>query len=587
MQSVSVFLDEAKALAGRVVQSAYSVEPTVVEQIQSLVSFSPQSGLAHAALPCHSLAKVLRQAPKQIAARLCEEAAKFPHPRILEVRELNGYLNFIFNLEMALQDDFARVQRNDFLQGPLLAPTAREKVIVEFSQPNTHKAIHVGHLRNAVYGDVVSRLLEAVGHTVIRATYPGDMGAHIAKALWYIGKFKKHEVPLQPDTKWLGRMYAESDQYIKSLAGTPQEQAFRQEVTTIIQEIENQQGVFYDLYTKTREWSLQEMRDIYQWLGIHFDIWFYESECDRPSRDLVQQKYKEGFFVLSEGAIGLDLNPYDLGFAIYLKTDGTGLYLTKDLELIRRKFADSSVTQSIYVVDSRQRLHFRQLFKTAELMGYPQAKKSLHLGYESVTDETGAAFSSRSLNGISLEDLRRSVRDQVVDQYLKPLQEEWPETKVLELADQVVLGAIKYGMLKVDPNRIIQFILKEWIQLDGETGPYLQYAHARCASIRKKVGEPASSFKPKLVEASEREVVLHLEKYNVALLQAAAEYKPSILCAYLYDLAKLFNRFYKECPIKTAEDADVRNSRLAIVCTVQSALRQGLAILGIPAPERL
>ena len=220
-------------------------------------------------------------------------------------------------------------------------------------------------------------------------------------------------------------------------------------------------------------------------------------------------------------------------------------------------------------------------------MGYPQAKKSLHLAYESVTDEKGAPFSSRSLNGVSLEELRISIRNQVVEQYLSQFKGEWTDEKIFELADQVVLGAIKYGLLKVDPNRIIQFILEEWIKLDGETGPYLQYAHARCASIRKKVGDATGEFTSKLTENVEIELALHLEKYNLALLQAGTEFRPSVLCAYLFDLAKLFNRFYRECPIKTTEDAAIRNSRLALVEIVQYVLKQGLGVLGIPAPERM
>ena len=352
-QPISLFLDEAKALSAEAVKSVYAVDEKTVEQVKTMVNFSPQPELAHAALPCHSLSKVLRKSPKEIATQLCQHISNAKHPRIKEVRELNGYLNFIFDLDLALQEDFKLTRSKQLHVGPILPVAEREKMIVEFSQPNTHKALHIGHLRNAVYGDAVCNLLAAIGHDVVRATYPGDMGAHIAKALWYMKEFKSAEIPTTPNPHWLGQIYSESDQYIKSIAGTDKEIEFKKDITSVFQELENQKGPFYDLYLTTREWSLQEMRDIYEWLGIKFDVWFFESECDHPSRELVQQKYKEGFFVLNQGAIGLDLNSYDLGFALYLRTDGTGLYLTKDLELIRRKFSDPKslvpFTSSIHV----------------------------------------------------------------------------------------------------------------------------------------------------------------------------------------------------------------------------------------------
>jgi arginyl-tRNA synthetase len=593
MKPLSPFLNEAKKLSVVAVKTVFSVDDATADQIQSLVGFSHQSEIAHAALPCHGLSKILRKAPVAIATELCAFLSAHLNSQpdaslwIKEVKQLNGYLNFVFNLDHAVQNDYQNALKKQLNHGTLLEDAEKEKIIVEFSQPNTHKALHIGHLRNAVYGDAVCSILSAAGHHIVRATYPGDMGAHIAKALWYIKKFKLAEFPKKPDPHWLGQIYSESDQFLKSKAGTPEEAGYKTEITQLFKELEAMTGDDYPLYVQTREWSLQQMRDVYQWLGIHFDVWFYESECDGPSRQLVQEKYKEGFFVLSEGAIGLDLSADDLGFALYLRSDGTGLYLTKDLELIRQKFSDPAVTRSIYIVDSRQKLHFQQLFKTAEKMGYPQAEKSLHLAYESVTDPTGAPFSSRSLNGVSLDQLRVSIRNQVIEQYLGPFKTEWPEAKILELADQIVLGAIKYGLLKVDPNRIIQFILEDWIKLEGETGPYLQYAHARCNSILTKLGRAPAEFKPILTENAEKEIILHIEKYKTALAQAATEYRPSVLCSYLFDLAKLFNRFYKECPIKTAATEEAKNSRLAIVAIVQETLKQGLALLGIPAPERM
>jgi arginyl-tRNA synthetase len=306
---------------------------------------------------------------------------------------------------------------------------------------------------------------------------------------------------------------------------------------------------------------------------------------------LVLKKYKEGFFKESEGAIGLDLNEYGLGFALYLKSDGNGLYLTKDLELIRRKFEDPKVTRSIVIVDSRQKLHFRQLFKTAELMGYPQAAKSIHLSYENVLNEDGAALSSRTKNGVGITELKTRLENQIKEQFLQRHEGEWSASVMNDVSQKIGLGALKYGMLKVDSANTIKFVLSEWLKIDGETGPYLQYVNARTNSLLEKLsaGSVETLVKSGLVfeHPVEADIVLHLASFNKYVMQAASEYRPSVLTAYLYDLCKLFNHFYKECPLKSAESERVQNSRLALTRCVREVLKKGFSILNIPLPEKM
>jgi arginyl-tRNA synthetase len=211
------------------------------------------------------------------------------------------------------------------------------------------------------------------------------------------------------------------------------------------------------------------MRDVYEWLGVSFDVWYTESECDKPSAELVRHKLAEGFFAQDQGAVGIDLSPWKLGFAMFLKSDGNGLYITKDLELLRRKFEDPAVTRSVYVVDARQKLHFQQLFKTGELMGYPQATKSVHLSYETVNTEDGTPFSSRALNGLKLMDLKRDMESKVTADYLERYRGQWSDEDIRRTAEIVTIGALKYGMLKVDNNTQINFVRDEWLRLDTST----------------------------------------------------------------------------------------------------------------------
>lgn len=542
------------------------------------VSQPPRFELGQAAVPCHPLAKTLKQPPPKIAQDLANEINATPHRFIAKVDAVNGYLNFHCHFGHYAAELLPEIRSGAFFNRPLVDKP--ERIVVEYSQPNTHKALHVGHLRNMVYGDAVCNLLAFAGHDVVRATYPGDMGTHIAKTLWYIRDQKK-ALPTENRADWLGRMYCEADAYLESL---PDKKTAP--IGEVLSDLQHQKGDYYALYLETRAWSLEEMKHTYEWLGIQFDDWYFESECDEPSRLLAKKKHEEGFFVTSEGAVGIDLSAYNLGFAMFLKSDGTGLYLTKDLELIRRKFEDPRVTRSIVVVDARQKLHFKQLFKTAELMGYPQAAKSEHLSYETVTTEDGKPFSSRSLIGMSLRELRRKMEDKVIHDYLESYRGEWPDEEIRSTAEKIALGALKYGFLRVDGNGIIRFVLDEWLKLDGDTGPYLQYVHARCMSILKKLGAAPAEETPVLETEIEKELLYFQGRFDRVALAAAESHRPVVLAAYLYDLGKLFNRFYTECPIKSSSGAQ-RDTRLMLVEATAAVLRKGLAVLGIPAPDRM
>ena len=589
------FLQEVKTLVTSALKELRESHPDKPEiqaaQLLANMTTPPKFELGQAALPCHSLAKTFRSSPIKIAENLAGLIQKQPLKFIAKIDVVNGYLNFHANLKdfgAFLNDS---IHSEKYFEEPLLEPVEREKILVEYSQPNTHKALHVGHLRNMVYGDAVCNLLEYAGHDIVRCTYPGDMGAHIAKSLWYIQtqKFDAYkEVKKHPERQadWLGEVYAESDDFVKAAAGTPNEAKIKTEIGAVLKQLQEKKGAAYDLYLETKEWSLKQLREVYDWLGMKFDIWFYESECDEPSRELVLQKFKDGFFVKSEGAIGIDLNQYNLGFAMYLKSDGNGLYLTKDLELIRRKFADQHVTRSIVVVDARQRLHFQQLFKTAELMGYPQAAKSLHLSYESVTTPDGKPCSSRNLNGIQLSQLRETMEQKVIHDYLNNYRGEWTDKEIADTARIIALGALKYGFLKVDANVVIKFVMEDWLKLEGETGPYLQYVHARAKSVLDKVGQPEQRKEVLLETDFEKELLIKLGDFNASVLQAEKTYRPSAIAAYLFDLCRLFNRFYKECPIKTTTGVQ-RDTRLALVELTTAVLQHGLALLGIVAPDKM
>ncbi len=554
-------------------------------ELQALISTPPEFEMGQGALPCFPFAKILKISPQNIA-KIFEEAINKNSKKkyIKAATAVNAYVNFYCNFENILVE---KSNCFDDYQEPFFPLANKEKVVVEYSQPNTHKAMHVGHLRCLVLGDAVSNLLGFVGHQVIRATYPGDMGTHVAKVLWYLTHPTPKPFPTDSEDKatWLGKMYAQADEAFKQTLGSAQESQTKKEIGEVLADLHKSSGKYFDIWKETRQWSLDYLQNIYTWLNTKFDIWYFESECESPAKKLVLQKYEEGFFVKDNGAIGIDLTPWKLGFAMYLKSDGNSLYLTKDLDLISKKFADPGVTKSVYVVDARQKFHFDQLFKTAELMGYSQAKRSQHLSYETVNSENGTPFSSRELNGLALLDLKETMERKVITDYLEKYRDTWSEEDIHNTARDVTIGALKYGMLRVDNNTQIHFSLSEWLRLDGDTGPYLQYVHARCCSILEKF-HIAEGFSPTLIEKNEQELLFMINRFYEFVLQGAEQCRPSLLATYLFQLCKQFNRFYESCPIKDAS-FDVKNSRLNLVTLTKKTIAEGLALLGIPAPNRM
>jgi arginyl-tRNA synthetase len=267
-----------------------------------------------------------------------------------------------------------------------------------------------------------------------------------------------------------------------------------------------------------------------------------------------------------------------------LKTDGNGLYATKDIELARRKFQDYHIEKNIYVVDKRQEHHFKQVFKVLELMGYENAKKCFHLQYDFVELPDGA-MSSRKGNIVPLQSLIENMVKMIKEQYLHRYENEWPKEEIEKTANIVAKGAIKYGMTRIDPGKKIVFDMQEWLKLDGESGPYIQYAYARINSMVNKLGHPTQN-KFVIETQQEKDLVNVLMNFNNVIQQATEQYKPSFVTAYLYDLSRAFNSFYAECPVGSAEEP-LKSSRLMLSRATAEVLKKGLEVLGIQAPERM
>lgn len=556
-----------------------------LEQIYGQLGLAPNLKMGHIAFGCFTLAKALRKGPPQIATLLKEALGDCPVVR--DVQAQGPYLNFFIKNESLGELVVAAANSHDMFDVDLFA--GDDKWMIEYSQPNTHKILHVGHMRNLCLGNALVRMCRYAGIDTSAVTYPGDVGTHVAKCLWYYKYHNQEAIPSEDKGAWLGQMYTLGNTLLEEQRGTEKEEENRKALTSILKELHDQKGEFYDLWVETKQWSVALMKEAYSWTDVEFDRWFWESEVDAPSLKYVQELYDQGLLKKDEGAIGMDLSDDKLGFCMLIKTDGTGLYATKDVELARKKFKEFGVDKNIYVVDNRQAFHFKQVFKVLEKVGFEKAKDCYHLQYEMVELPDGA-MSSRKGNIVPLMDLVSEMENSIKENYLNKYLEngEWSQEEVNQTATMIANGAIKYGMVRVDNNRKIVFDMKEWVKLDGETGPYLQYVHARIHSLCEKLGY-SDEMKVNwdlLTTESESALMVKLMDFNNVVAAGVHKLQTLGVCSYLYELGKLFNSFYAECPIGKVEE-ELKHTRLALAHATGEIMRNGLSILGIPAPKRM
>ncbi len=491
-----------------------------------------------------------------------------------------------------------------------------ERVMVEYAQPNTHHSFHIGHARTTLLGELLARIVEFAGFETIRASYPGDIGLGVITVLWAYDKFYKGQEPqgVHERGQWLLNIYVEATALLEPKEDETAEEkskreAYDAERREMYRKWDTGDKYVRDLWLKTREWSLEELRDILAMLDVKIDVWFYESDVDEPSKAIVDELIQKGIaqderpqggpvIVKIDEKLGLTKEKYRT--AVILRSDGTTLYLTKDLALARIKFEQYHVDRSIYVVDFRQNLHFQQAFKILELWGFPQAAKCFHLAYGFITLPEGSMSARRGR-----VVLFKEVADEAVKRVLAVESEKAPDLSPAEreqVAKQIGLGALAYSILSVDNDKDIVFEMDSALSFDGRTGPYIQNAHVRANSILKKArvekmvveggssgsdsasNLPVASFDYELSSHEIRLIEL-ISRFPERVQQAANEYRPQVMAAYAYDLANVFHSFYHAVPVIQAENAEVRAARLRLVAAARQTLANALRLLDIQAPE--
>ena len=561
--------------------------------------YPPQENMGDLSLPCFALAKNLRKNPAEIAEFLVKNINS--KGVVAGVSALGPYFNIKLNKAELTKEVINEIEslRENYGYNK---SGKKQKVMIEYSNVNTHKEYHVGHLRNICYGDAVNRIASANGYKSIPVSYVNDFGIHIAKTVWGLIKFyldEKQSDDINKDLEnfskyknkgeLLGEIYVRANKEIKK------SKTAKQLVEVIMKKIESESGKEYELWKATRAWSIEQFAKIYQELGIEFEKIYYESEFIAQGQELVKELLQKNILKKSQGAVIADLEKYDLGVLVILRSDGTATYPVADIPLAMQKFKEYNPDASIYVVDKRQALYFKQLFHILKSIGYK--KPMIHLGYDVVKLPTGM-MSSRLGNTITYEDLK----EQLFKRAKKETSErhpDWSKEKINSTVDALVLGVMKFEMLKIGQEQPIIFDIDKALSFNGFTSAYLQYAYARIKSIIKKskVESPhfakATRGKQKskvnfdgLSEEREHKLILKLAKYPSVVKQSGKDFNPSEIARYLFELAQDFNDYYHEVPILKSTE-EICNARLTLILSVSQVIKNGLDLLGIGVVEKM
>lgn len=541
--------------------------PFSLEKIVWLIEIVPANIQWDLWFPCFKLSKELKKAPNQIAQEFAEKInnenviAVWPYVNFaIPTNEFSKNLIWEINSK---RENFGKMESNG------------QEVVLEWWQPNTHKAFHIWHLRNALVWNGIAACMTWAGYKVHGVSYPGDIWAHVAKWIWYFINFTDKIFPTEDFWIRAGKLYSLATAKVDE---NPEE--YKAQIQKLQKDLEDWDPKLVEIWQESRELCLKDFREIFEELDCPIEKRYFEKDVEKPWIQRVKKMLENWTAEIGEWwAIIINLEKYDLWVFLLLKSTWASLYSTKDIWLAYQKKQDfPNYSQSLYIVWSEQEHHFQQLFKTLELIWFPYEQLH-HISYWLVDLKDGK-MSSRAWNVILYTDLR----DQLISETEKMM--EWRnilDDKKKKIARSVAFAAMKFDMLLPDAWKKILFDPKEALSFEWETGPYLQYTHARCCSLLRKWNLNVENIDYSDFDDQEKWLMIHLAQFQDFILKAAKEYRPNYVARYLLDLSKLFNSYYNTTEKKLVEN----NSSLALVSAVRQVMANWLSILGIDAPDEM
>jgi len=505
-------------------------------------------------------------------------------PEISGFNAIQGFLNLSLS-NVYWQETFSSIA-SDPSYGQL--PSTGRRVMVEFSSPNTNKPLHLGHVRNNLLGSSVSDLLKAAGDDVIKTTLVNDRGVHICKSMY---AWQERFNGATPQSSGKKGDHLVGDCYVEYARMEKEDPSVLDKVHEMLVKWEEGDKDVRELWARMNSWVFDGFEQTYKALGITFDKTYYEHDTYLLGKELVKKGLEMGVFVKDpDGSVWCDLTSDGLDRKILLRSDGTSVYITQDLGTAERRFSEYELDSHVYVVGDEQNYHFQVLKLILGKLGFDWASQIFHLSYGMVELPEGK-MKSREGTVVDADDLIAKMKEEArVTSEESGKLDGMEEAEKERLYNMIGLGALKYFILKVDPRKKMLFDPKESIDFNGNTGPFIQYTHARICSILRKAGmDPLSAVEPAPAELSAKEIrlVKLLSDYPSKIAEAAAEFSPAVIASYCYDLAKEFNQYYHDTPILKEQDTALLNMRLCLISTLASILRKAMGILGIELPQRM
>ena len=547
------------------------------------------------------LLKASRKSPEATATELGEKIVAST-PEIKSFNVIKGFLN------LAIDSSFWAARFQEIVEAEnfgMAAPSGRT-IMIEYSSPNTNKPLHLGHVRNNLLGYSVATILKANGHNVIKVNLVNDRGIHICKSMLAWQLYGGGETPASSGMKGdhlVGKYYVEFDKHYKEQVkelmaekGLSEDEAKKQapimlQAQEMLRKWEAKDPEVYALWETMNGWVYEGFDVTYKAMGVDFDKVYYESQTYLLGKSLVEDGLKKGvFFRKEDNSVWIDLEADGLDQKLLLRGDGTSVYMTQDLGTALSRFEENSLDDMIYVVGNEQNYHFQVLKLVLKKLGYEWSDNIFHLSYGMVELPEGK-MKSREGTVVDADDL---IADMIgtareMSDELGKL-DGCSDEEAAAICEMVGLGALKYFILKVDPKKTMLFDPRESIDFNGNTGPFIQYTHARIRSILRKADEAgidASTYVNATLLPEEVELVKALAEYPAVVRTAGEQFAPSVIAAYAYDLAKQFNGYYHDHSILKEENEAVRSLRLKLAAEVARVIRSAMSLLGINVPERM
>lgn len=546
------------------------------EDIFSALAPTPSLDKGDVCLPCFKFAKILRKSPQAIAGELKEKTDSSSQPLIGKTAVEGGYLNIFFNRAFAVKEMVTAFSQNGGVTKS--KPKNGKTVCIDYSSVNIAKPFHIGHLLTTVIGGSLYRIFNYLGYNAVGINHLGDWGTQFGKM---IVAYLNWGDDLDIEKRGVRALL---DLYVRFHSEAEKDESLEAEGRAWFKKIEDGDSRALEIFNKFKDITLKEVKRVYDRLGVKFDSYAGESFYNDKMQPVIDELKAKNLLTESEGAMVVDLEKYGMPPCLILKSDGATLYATRDLAAAVYRKQHYDFYKNLYVVAYQQNLHFKQVFKVLELMGKTWASDCVHVPFGMVSLEGQGALSTRKGNVVFLDD----VLNEAVEKAAKVIEGKNPELEDKQkIAADVGVGAVIFGALSSGRIKDLVFSFDKALSFEGETAPYLQYTHARCRSVLSRAGVSDGKIDyDVLTDDDSFTLVRLLSSFDDVVSDAAAKYEPSVVSRYLLDLAAVFNRFYLNCRI-IGEKPDVMYTRLLITRYVAEALKEGLKLLLINAPDRM